>query len=153
MPLKTDPATLNRSIGPDRQQVDYLILSDEERSKGFVRPVRNVYRHIGIAGPTHPLRELTPEELERYRRFDYVKFEIYGKDEDPCTGRFWTQAQLDAIDKGCGTDTRMGQRLAETYARQPDFYGATFCARCGTHLPVGAAGEFIWVPDGTRVGT
>ena len=47
----------------------------------------------------------------------------------------------------------MGEALAETYARQPDFYGGTFCASCGTHFPVGADGEFVW--DGTteRVGT
>jgi hypothetical protein len=42
--------------------------------------------------------------------------------------------------------------IAETYARQPTFYGATFCCHCGTHLPVGEQGEFVW-EDGSRVGT
>jgi hypothetical protein len=76
----------------------YLVLSDEERAKGFVRPVRRAYRH-----------------------------------QDP----------------DCGTVTTMGTALAETYARQPGFYGATYCAGCQMHRPVGAHGEFTWMtPDG-----
>ena len=53
----------------------------------------------------------------------------------------------------CGTTTSMGLALAETYARQPDYYGATFCVHCRGHFPVGEAGEFTW--DGTteKVGT
>ena len=43
----------------------------------------------------------------------------------------------------------MGLNLAETYARQPDFYGATMCARCHNHFPVGKNGEFVW--DGTDI--
>lgn len=46
--------------------------------------------------------------------------------------------------KGCGVVTRMGDALAETYARDPKFYGATFCVGCKTHLPVS---QFDW--DGT----
>jgi len=47
----------------------------------------------------------------------------------------------------------MGQAIAETYARDPGYYGSTFCANCGEHFPVGEGGEFVW--DGTieRVGT
>jgi len=48
--------------------------------------------------------------------------------------------------------TTMGRELAETYARKPDFYGATYCVGCQRHRPVGADGEFVWY-DGTRVGT
>jgi len=53
----------------------------------------------------------------------------------------------------CGTVTTMSQYIAETYARDPCFYSGTFCCGCGTHLPVGADGEFVWVDDGTKVGT
>jgi len=74
------------------QHSSYWILSDEERSKGFVRPVRRSYVHTE-----------------------------------------------------CGSVTTMAQRIAETYARDPKFYGATFCCRCGTHCPVS---EFKW--DGTE---
>ena len=86
---------------PSGQQEDYLVLTAEERAKGFVEPVRRSYRH-----------------------------------------------------EKCGTVTTMGQSLAETYARCPDFYSGTFCCGCGNHFSVGAAGEFVWVDDPTqKVGT
>lgn len=40
---RNDPCI--REIRPDGQQACYLVLSDEERAKGFVRPVRQTYRH------------------------------------------------------------------------------------------------------------
>jgi hypothetical protein len=50
----------------------------------------------------------------------------------------------------CGTVTTMGRALSETYARDPSFYGATFCVACNKHLPVA---EFTWTLDGERVGS
>lgn len=50
----------------------------------------------------------------------------------------------------CGTVTTMGRSIAETYARNPAFYGGTFCGGCGTHYPVS---EFTWEPDGSVVGS
>lgn len=78
----------------------YWVLSEAERKKGFVRPVRRSYLH-----------------------------------------------------EKCGSVTTMGVALAETYARDPHFYGATYCVHCGGHYPVGVDGEFVW--DGTqeKVGT
>jgi hypothetical protein len=38
-------------------------------------------------------------------------------------------------------------------ARFPAFYGNTYCARCNLHRPVGEAGEFVWLDDGSKVGT
>lgn len=84
---------------PAPQAEAYLVLSQEERDKGFVRPVRRTYIH-----------------------------EI------------------------CGTATTMSLPLAETYAAKPSFYGATYCATCGRHLPVGPNGQFVW-EDGSKVGT
>jgi hypothetical protein len=52
----------------------------------------------------------------------------------------------------CGTVTTMAQPIAETYARKPGFYGATYCTECRQHLPVGVNGEFTWI-DGSKVGT
>ena len=140
-------------IGPDGQHGAYWVLCHEEREKGFVRPVRESYQHVGIPGPRYELRDLTPEESERYAAYGYVKFEAYPPSDSFLTGSFWTQERLDKIGKGCGTVTRMGRAIAETYARAPKFYGATMCVGCGTHLPVGEVGEFVW--DGTteRVGT
>jgi hypothetical protein len=82
------------------QQKGYVVLADEERAKGFVRPVRHSYKHLK-----------------------------------------------------CGGVTTMGQTLAETYARDPSFYSGTFCCHCGTHLPVGEDGEFVWQGTDERVGT
>lgn len=40
---RNDPGL--RKIKSDGQQEVYLVLSEEERAKGFVRPVRHAYRH------------------------------------------------------------------------------------------------------------
>lgn len=53
----------------------------------------------------------------------------------------------------CGTTTRMGQTIAETYARDPHFYSGTFCCGCGSHFPVGEHGEFVWAGTDEKVGT
>ena len=50
----------------------------------------------------------------------------------------------------CGTVTTMGRALSETYARDPKFYGATFCVHCNRHLPVA---EFTWTHDDQPVGS
>lgn len=132
---------------------DYYVICEEDRKKGFIRPVRTAYRHVGPPGPKFQLRDLTDEERQRYNEFGYVKYEEYPEGSHGCVvGRFWTQHDLDRIGTGCGHQTIMHQAFAETYARNPGFYGATFCAYCRVHLPVGEAGEFVW-PDGTRVGT
>ena len=56
------------------------------------------------------------------------------------------------VHETCGATTTMNLAIAETYAREPDFYGATYCVRCRMHRPVGADGEFVW-PDGSKVGS
>lgn len=50
----------------------------------------------------------------------------------------------------CGVSTRMGLALCETYARNPKFYGATYCSGCQAHFPVS---EFKWDEDGETVGS
>ena len=57
-----------------------------------------------------------------------------------------TAYQFDKRTGGCNTSTRMGQALSETYARNPSFYGATYCVHCQKHLPVS---EFVW--EGTNI--
>lgn len=147
-----------KKIQPDGQQACYLVLSEEERAKGFVRPVRRTYRHVGPVGPKYPLRDLTAEEKDMWKDDPdpFVVFEEYPEElkAQGRTGRYWTQAQIDRVNKGgCGTDTSMGQAIAETYSRNPNFYGKTYCSFCRAHYPVGSDGEFIWIDDGTRVGT
>ena len=143
----------HKELKPNGQQRGYVVLSEEERAKGFVRPVRRSYVHVGIKGPEYPLRDLTDEEQQRYRGVGYVKFEVYPETMRPKTGRYWTAAELAKIGKGCGVVTTMSKELAETYARNPHFYGGTFCCGCSQHFPVGSTGEFVWEGTDERVGT
>jgi hypothetical protein len=153
--LTSDPndPRLGRGVdtGPRAQHEAYLILSEEERAKGFVRPVRTAYRHVGPPGPNpeHELRDLTEEERERWplEETGYVKYEVYP--EEGRLGRLWTQDELDKVGTGCGVVTTMSRELAETYAREPKFYGATYCARCSMHLPVA---EFVWTQSSVAGG-
>lgn len=133
-------------IGPRGQHEGYWVLSEEERAKGFVRPLRASYRHVGRR-PEFPTRPLTDEEKARYSRFDYVAFEPYPEERLPSTGRFWTRDQLAS---GCGSVTSMSKAIAETYARSPSFYGSTFCCKCGSHY---AVDEFVWEGTDERVGS
>lgn len=145
--ITTDPKHPDLDItDPETgMQKAYLVLSEEERKKGFVRPYRDAYTHVGVR-PKYPLRDLTPEEAERHKMWHYVKFEKYPDSELPMTGRYWSRDQLDS---GCRGLTVMGRSLSETYCRDPKFYGATYCATCQKHFPVN---EFIWT-DGEVVGS
>lgn len=99
--ITTDPnhPDLKRGIDADPvpQNKAYLVLSEEERSKGFIRKVRDSYVH-----------------------------------------------------KACGVLTKMNITIAETYARDPKFYGATYCIGCKKHLPVD---EFVWHGTNELVGS
>jgi hypothetical protein len=113
------------------QNEAYLVLSEEERAKGYARPVRRSYVHVGrspVCGKGNPK---SVSDL----------FCASDPGHDGECGPLWNSG---AAHRGCGTLTTMGQAIAETYARDPKFYGATFCCGCGKHLPVG---EFKW--DGT----
>lgn len=93
----TDPRLTHGADNAPVAQADvYLVLSEQERAKGFVRPLRTTYVH------------------------------------------------------NCGAVTTMSTDIAETYARQPDFYGSTYCVACRMHLPVS---EFTWDKDGQVVGS
>ena len=104
MGLTTDPHEgCLHEILPNGQQKCYLILSDEERAKGFVRPVRRSYVHLK-----------------------------------------------------CGSVTTMALELAETYARDPSFYGGTYCASCRTHFRLADADgkrAFVWDRTNEGVGS
>lgn len=103
--LVTDPNDPRLTHGADDQPVPqaeaYLVLSEQERAKGFVRPVRRSYIHTGGTAP-------------------------------------------------CGSVTTMSLPIAETYARSPGFYGATYCCGCQRHLPVA---QFVWDGDRTTLGS
>ena len=54
------------------------------------------------------------------------------------------------IHSKCGIETVMSLTISETYARNPKFYGATYCVGCRMHKPVG---EFKWSEDNKTVGS
>jgi hypothetical protein len=101
MPLTTDPNDPELGRGIDNEPVEqnkkYLVLSEEERAKGFIRPVRQYYIHTV-----------------------------------------------------CGSETHMGLALSETYARDPKFYGSTYCCHCRMHKSVN---EFVWKGTDELVGS
>lgn len=136
-PVTPDHREINPVTG---LQKGYIVLSEEERRKGFVRPVRRTYVHVGVR-PKYPTRDLTEDEQQQHAAMRYVAYEQYPESESPRLGRFWTKAQLES---GCGVATTMAVALAETYARDPSFYSGTYCVGCRTHLPLE---EFVW--DGT----
>lgn len=150
MSLTDDPndprLTHGSDTKPTPQAEVYLVLSEEERAKGFVRPYRDAYRHVG-QHPRYPTRPLTDEEKADHSNDRYVSYEPYPPEESPKIGRYWTEEQLVS---GCNGVTTMGQALSETYARMPTFYGATYCAICKMHRPVA---EFYWIADGMQVGS
>jgi hypothetical protein len=73
-------------------QKGYVVLCPEERAKGFVKPLRDSYKHLP-----------------------------------------------------CNNITYIGTAIAETYARDPNFYNGTFCCHCKDHFPLR---EFVWAEDG-----
>ena len=42
----------HRDLLPSGQQKGYVVLTEEERAKGFVRPVRRTYRHLPCGAVT-----------------------------------------------------------------------------------------------------
>lgn len=152
---KIDPDYDGPAAGPidpaTAQHTAYFVLSAEERAKGFVRPVRQKYRHVGRLTSRFPLRDLDEDEKVRFAPYSYVKYEAYPESESPITGRYWTQKE--PVGKGCGAVTHMGLSLSETYARDPGYYSGTFCVGCRAHFPVGKDGEFVWDGTSERVGT
>lgn len=136
----------NGATKPNGQHERYIGICPDDGTP-YVRPVRYAYVHVG-ARPKYPLRDLTNEEALQFGKENYVAYEEYPESESPKVGRYWTKSQ---IESGCGAVTTMNDMLAKTYAKDPSFYGSTFCCGCGKHLPVE---EFVWDDNRTeRVGS
>ena len=161
MSLTTDPKDPKLKEGQKNEtgQHDiYLVLSEEERKKGFVRPVRTSYVHVGKKLHYKGIhRMLSESEKNEYPDKKYIAVMTIMTKEDGSFlgGSYVTQKELDAYNSGkliggCGTTTTMGLSLSETYARDPNFYGATFCCGCNRHLPVD---EFVWSGTDEIVGS
>jgi hypothetical protein len=141
-----------------KQNEVYLVLSDEELKKGFVRPVRTTYVHVGKPKATleqiENLRHLTDEEYEEHKEWGYIAFLPNPEypENTSVVGTYFTSKTLKEFREGtgCGTATTMGLKLAETYARDPKFYGATWCCGCNKHIDVN---EFVWEGTNEKVGS
>lgn len=65
MSVKSDRAEVDTTIDPTTgMQKDYLVLSEEERAKGYVRPVRDKYVHEKCGAVTR----MGPAIAETYAR-------------------------------------------------------------------------------------
>ena len=107
----------HREIDPaSGQQKGYVVLTEAERAKGFVRPVRRTYIHAG----------------------------------KPPEGKWFEYPIRKVFTGGCGTRTTCSQDIAETYARDPEFYSATFCCSCRAHFPLD---QFVWEGTTEAVGS
>ena len=63
----------------------------------------------------------------------------------------WTRPYRDSYTHNkCETLTTMSRAIAETYARDPKYYGSTFCVACKEHFPVA---EFKWSGTNEAVGS
>ena len=160
MSFTTDPKDPKLKEGQKNetgQHEIYLVLSEEERAKGFVRPYRDAYVHVGKKLRYHSIDRIfeKPEKNETNGKSYVATLNIIGSEGSIIGASYVTQSELDAWKEGkliggCGTLTTMGRALSETYARNPEFYGATFCCGCNKHLPVD---EFIWAGTSEKVGS
>ena len=93
-----------------------------------------------------------PEDEPNYRdKKKNGQQKNYLRLSDEELGKEWVRPYRDSYThKACGQVTSMSRKLAETYARDPKFYGATFCGKCGGHYPVE---EFVWYNTEEVVGS
>ena len=94
---------------------------------------------------------ITPDHLEIMpsgQQKDYVVLSVAERDKG-----FVRRLRRSYEHLKCGKVTTMNMAIAETYARNPRFYGGTFCANCKDHFPIGIDGEFVWEGTRYKVGT
>lgn len=136
------PAPIDPVTG---QHKDHYVLPEEERAKGYIRPLRFSYTHAGRLVCGKP-KNKNPDQLEGEEVPDiWVCLGAPGH-EGPC-GTPGYGRNRNVI--GCQTSTRMPASIAETWAADPKYYGETFCVGCKKYLPVG---EFVWDGSIERLG-
>lgn len=78
--LTTNPNAPGRTVMPDGQNKVYLVLSEEERAKGFVRAVRERYKHVGGCGTVTIMgRELAETYARDPKFYDAAECSTCGK--------------------------------------------------------------------------
>lgn len=158
MSLTTDKNDPNlKKTKENGQQESYVVLSEEERAKGFVRPVRNSYVHIGRNyNGTDVVVLDEPYQPDNGKTYFATYVTLRNEAGKAIGWGYLTGPQLDeyydneGFVGGCGTLTEMGRPIAETYAREPSYYGSTFCVGCKKHIDVN---EFTWEGTNEKVGS
>lgn len=83
-----------------------------------------------------------PEDFDYGERKEDGQFENYPTTDE---GDFVQSVRDTYVHEECGTSTTMLGDLPESIARNPTYYGKTFCTTCGKHVPVE---EVHWEEDG-----
>ncbi len=120
--------------GPRKgQQADYLVLSDDERAKGFVRHVRWSYKHLACGGVTTMGQAIA---------------ETYARNPKFYSGTFCCNCgtHFPLIARCCGLCSDMGGKWLNGSWQE--------CNRCfGKRETVVTAPAFLWADDGEPVGS
>lgn len=113
-------------------------MSERQLTDGSPVPADGSHANLRPDGQQEGYVVLSPEEraqgFVKPLRASYIHTGAHPK----MAGRILIQPDRDA----CGTITRMGISIAETYAREPSFYSGTFCASCKKHFKLT---EFRWL--------
>jgi len=112
----------------------------------MTEPVDRTKRTL-VDGSPVPDDHSHTELMENGQQKHYV---VLSEDER-AKGWPWQRPYRDTyVHQTCGTKTTMGRSIAETYARDPSFYNATFCCKCLAHFPLK---EFLWDGTSEQVGS
>lgn len=84
------------AVTPDHREIDprtgqqkgYVVLTPEERTKGFVRPLRNTYRHL-TCGTTTTMAPSIAETYARDPKFYSGTFCCHCRTHRPLTEFVW----------------------------------------------------------------
>lgn len=79
-----------------------------------------------------------PEDFDYGERLPDGQYERHPTTDE---GEFVQPVRKRYVHKECDATTKMGISIAESFARDPEQYGKTFCSGCGDYFPVG---QFVW---------
>ena len=93
MTLTTDPNDPRLTHGPDIEPGDqaevYLVLSEDERAKGFVRPFRDKYIHKTCGGETR-MNQVISETYARMPHFYGATYCVHCRKHLPLSEFRWS---------------------------------------------------------------
>jgi hypothetical protein len=119
-------SNLEQPIAACSAAAGWFVVPAQDEQRVPVHRLRLLVQQVLPRAPIDPARLITREMIMRRFR-TYVVAGIVLSCLPWCLRRkFWTQPSWIGSGKGRRTTTRMAQEIAETYARDPKFYGGTF---------------------------